>query len=87
MSSMALAHEFHVGMCQVDYEEADSMMFCSIQLESGDFEHWMEDQNQKYNLTELAQNQKNSPVWKEFETFVLKNFMAKTNIEKVEFEL
>ena len=87
MSSMALAHEFHVGMCQVDYEEADSIMFCSIQLESGDFEHWLEDQNQKYNLNELAENQKNSPALKDFETFVLKNFMAKTNIGKVEFEL
>ena len=87
MSSMALAHEYHVGICQVDYEEADSIMFCSIQLESGDFEHWLEDQNQKYNLNELAENQKNSPAWKDFETFVLKNFMANTNIGKVEFEL
>jgi hypothetical protein len=81
------AHEFHVGICRVDYEEAEKMMFCTIQLESGDFEHWTEDQNQLFNINELARNQRKSESWRTFETFVLKYFGAKTNTATVQFEL
>lgn len=81
------AHEFHVGLCRVDYDETDKMMFCTIQLESGDFEHWTEDQNQAFNINELAKNQKKSESWKSFEAFVFKFFGAKTDKESVNFEL
>lgn len=82
-----MAHEFHVGLCFAEYEEESRMMFCTIQLESGDFEHWLEDQNQKYNLNELAVKQKNSAFWKDFESFISKYFHAKTNEAKIDFEL
>jgi len=81
------AHEFHVGLCRVDYEEADKMIFCTIQLESRDFEHWVEDQKQSFNLNELVKNQKKSSFWKPFESFIFKYFGAKTNDIKVDFEL
>jgi hypothetical protein len=83
----SFAHEFHVGICRVDYEEEERMMFCSIQLESGDFEHWIEDQNQLFNINELAKNQKNSAHWKKFEDFVFKYFKVKTNNQDIQFEL
>jgi hypothetical protein len=81
------AHEFHVGLCRVDYEEADKMIFCTIQLESADFQHWAEDQKQTFNLNELVENQKKSSSWKSFESFISKYFGAKTNNNKVNFEL
>jgi len=70
----ALAHEFHVGMCFVDYDENEKIMFSMIQLESWDFEHWLEDQSQHFNLNELAKNQKSSTSWKSFEEFIIKFF-------------
>jgi hypothetical protein len=87
LSLSSHAHEFHVGICRVDYEEAEKMMFCTIQLESGDFEHWTEDQNQLFKLNELTRNQRKSESWKSFETFILRFFGAKTNTSAIQFEL
>jgi hypothetical protein len=87
LSLSSLAHEFHVGMCQVDYEEGEKMMYATIQLESWDFEHWLEDQEQNFNLNELAKNQKNSADWQSFEAFLFKYFSVRTNHQDVQFLL
>jgi hypothetical protein len=83
----SLAHEFHVGFARADYEEGEKMLFCSIQLEIGDFEHWIEDRAEDFNIFELARNQKNSVVWHHFEKFVFGFFGAKTNLSNIQFEL
>jgi len=74
-------------MCFVDYDENEKIMFSMIQLESWDFEHWLEDQSQHFNLNELAKNQKSSTSWKSFEEFIIKFFDAKTENANIKFEL
>lgn len=73
------AHEFHVGMCYADYEEESQTLFCSIQLETRDFAHWLEDLSLEFNLDELVKNQHESQQWEAFESFILKHFSAKTD--------
>ncbi len=86
-SSSLFAHAFHVGLASVDYEEEKKMMFCTLQLESSDFKHWLEDLNRDFNLESITANKQNSTEWKSFGDFILKHFAAKTNVQAVDFEL
>jgi hypothetical protein len=86
-SIYGFAHSFHVGLAQVDYEEEKEMLFCTIQLESGDLYHWLEDLNLDFNLEELAKKQQKSPDWQAFAKFLGKHFSAQTNHHAIEFML
>ncbi len=81
------AHEFHVGMCYAEYEEESGIIYSSIQLESRDFAHWMEDLGLDFNLDDLVKNQTQSDQWDAFESFVLVHFGADANENAIEFYL
>lgn len=81
------AHEFHVGLCYSEYEEESGIIFSSIQLESRDFAHWMEDLGLDFNLEELVEEQEHSEQWDAFESFILIHFAAEANGNEIEFYL
>lgn len=84
---IAFAHSFHVGLAYAEYDEESQKMYCYVQLEYADFEHWIEELNPKIVLSELLVQKDESIEWEEFSSVLLKQFQAKTNIAQVNFKL
>ena len=83
----SFAHSFHVGLAYADYEEEKEMLFCTLQLEFNDFEHWLEELGLGFNLEEINKNGSTSKSWGEFEQFIKKHFGATSNLAALDFQL
>lgn len=84
-SFTSFGHAFHVALAKAEYNAEDKTMEVTLEVESHDLEHWLEDKGIKIGHIEMIE--KNSPTWKKLSDEILANFAATTDLQKLNFSI
>jgi hypothetical protein len=84
-SSISWGHAFHVGLAKAEYNVSNKTMEVTLELESHDLEHWLEDKGLAVGHIEMVE--KHSDLWNKMTTTLLNHFKANTNKQKLKFSV
>ena len=84
-SLTSFGHAFHVALAKASYNAGEKTMEVTLEIESHDLEHWLEDKGMKIGHIEMIE--KNTPTWHKLTGEILVHFAAQTDSQKLQFSV